>query len=405
MRIHRSPFLTSLLKKSSRRWQSLRIAIAFSLISILHASGAHSQQLIEQIKQPESGKDDVSGGAGGQCLWVAAYADWSEKDGKTNFHLKKLQRSFTYTGEQAVPGCFGKKWKSLCRGSRGQFASERNNSIQRYGYCQIPHENAYRGWDLVRVTLADFLGAPPLELIDTSPANYGRTWWVDTSKHWYMDSQCRYRESLGNSKLCGFAGISVSPISLIFDESASLDSDMTVVDFSLDPNRQGSYSVWKGSDKAPLLVYDPERSGNVANATKLFGNYTFGGRKAELSRVALDSRPQRPLWNNGYEALALLDTDHDGRVAGPELEPLALWFDKNRDAHSDAGEVQPLSSVGIIALYYRNPSGTAGSKDIGLTVGYERLVNGRVVQGRSVDWYGEIFSSKMEAAQALGASL
>ena len=90
-------------------------------------------------------------------------------------------------------------------------------------------------------------------------------------------------------------------------------------------------------------------------------------------------------------------------MAGAELESLALWFDKNRDARSDVGEVKSLASVGITALYYQNPSGQPSGKDIGLEVGYERIVDGRVVQGRSVDWYGETFASKAEAAQALGA--
>jgi hypothetical protein len=223
------------------------------------------------------------------------------------------------------------------------------------------------------------------------------------SYYWFMDSQCQYRNDIKDAKLCGFAGVAPSPISLIFDESASLDSDMTVVDFPLNPQKRGTYSLWKGSDKAPLLVFDPAKTGKVANATTLFGNYTFGGKTAQLSRVKLDARRERPTWSNGYEALALLDTNHDGKVAGAELESLALWFDKNRDARSDAGEVKSLASVGITALYYQNPSGLPGSKDIGLEVGFERVVDGRVVHGRSVDWYGESFASKAEAAQALGA--
>jgi hypothetical protein len=264
----------------------------------------------------------------------------------------------------------------------------------------------------LQVTLAEFLRAPVNTRNNVLIGKGGRILNPNTypkksvnASYWFMDSRCQYREAIGDAKLCGFAGVSASPISLIFDESTSLESDMTVVDFPLDPYRQGSHSLWKGSDKAPLLVYDPEKSGNVASATKLFGNYTFGGRTAELSRVSLDSKPNRPTWSHGYEALALLDSNHDGKVAGAELEPLALWFDANRDARSDAGEVKSLASVGITALYYLNPLGRAGSDDIGLELGYERVVDGRVVQGRSVDWYGETFSSKAEAAQALGAIL
>jgi hypothetical protein len=201
--------------------------------------------------------------------------------------------------------------------------------------------------------------------------------------------------------LCGFAGVATSPLSLVFDESSPLDADMTVVDFSINLNKPGSFSLWKGSDKAPLLVYDPQSTGNVATAAKLFGNFTFGGRTSDISQVKLDSHIDRPLWSNGYEALGLLDSDHDGRIAGAELEPLSLWFDKNRNAQSEAGEVKSLKSVGITALYYQNPVGQSGSDDIGLDIGYERIVDGRVVQGRSIDWYGDSFSSKSEAMQAL----
>ena len=39
-------------------------------------------------------------------------------------------------------------------------------------------------------------------------------------------------------------------------------------------------------------------------------------------------------------SLALLDTNHDGKLSGKELDALALWFDKNRDGVSQPGEVK-----------------------------------------------------------------
>lgn len=366
-----------------------RAAILLTLLAAAQTPLAHSQQPVEHIEEKRKGEDVV--GAGAQCVWVAAWAGDSVTDGNSRSYLKYLQKSFDYSDKKSVPGCFGAFWRKLCPGINGRgVTTDAGGSIERYGACSIITEGTVgKGSSSLPKKLAEFLGAPPKI--------------TDNSGYWFMDSECRYRQNIKGSRLCGFAGIATSPISLIFDESSSLESDMTVVDLALDPNRPGSYSLWKGSDKAPLLVYDPGRSGNVATATKLFGNYTFGGRTAELSRIKLDLRAERPTWSNGYEALGLLDKDHDGRVAGAELEALSLWFDKNRDAHSDAGEVKSLASLGITALYYQNPTGQAGSDDIGLDLGYERLVDGRVVQGRSVDWYGETFSSKAEAAQALAA--
>lgn len=387
-------------------WIKHNVTIIFSVAATLVARPLYSQQLVEQAREV-SGQDSSINPGAPRCVWVAAWASWSN-DHRVKTSLRQLKEDFKYNGKRALPGCFGSFWKPLCPGWKGAgVLTERDGSIVRYGACKVgqidkPDSGALR--------LADFLGVPVSDrIIHTTVYNSfanskNQAWlWTQNYATWGMNSECKYVPLTSSTQLCGFAGVSWSPISLILDESTSLDADMTVVDFSLDINQPDSYSLWKGSEKAPLLVYDPTRSGEVANATRLFGNYTFGGRTAELSRMKLDSQPERLAWKNGYEALALLDTNRDGKVAGAELESLGLWFDANRDAHSDAGEVRSLASAGIIALYYKNPSGQGGSKDIGLSIGYERVVDGRIVQGRSVDWYGETFSSKVEAVQALGA--
>lgn len=362
------------------------VLTSLSLIAALHSRGLMAQKIVENVIDEHLGDGQTN--TKPQCVWVAAWAGQSEQDGYGNAYLKNLQKNFNFKDTKAVPGCFGQYWKKFCPGLSGRGVTrERGGSIERYGACTIPLKNAAKGSSSLPKTLAEFLGAP--------------TKITDNSGYWFMDSDCRFRQSVTDAKLCGFAGVATSPISLVFDESSSLEADMTVVDFAIDLNRPGSFSLWKGSDKAPLLVYDPERSGNVATAARLFGNYSFGGRTSDISRIRLDSGIDRPVWNNGYEALSLLDDDHDGRLAGSELEPLSLWFDKNRNAHSEAGEVKPLTSVGITALYYQKPVGHPGTDDIGLDIGYERVIDGRIVHGRSVDWYAETFSSKNEALQAL----
>jgi hypothetical protein len=227
------------------------------------------------------------------------------------------------------------------------------------------------------------------------------------TRAFYMDKNCRYVSSIPKgTALCGFAGVSWSPISLILDESQPLDAEMSVVSFSLDQNNPEAFSLWKGSKTAPLLVFDPEHTGEVKSVTQLFGNWSFGGRRATLPSDAktLDgSKDSR--WSNGYEALALLDRDQNKRIEGEELHPLALWFDENRDALVDAGELKRLPEVSISALLYSDVTAVPGSRDLQVVRGFERNVNGTTVVGRTVDWYGESFSSYQEAISALGVLL
>ena len=90
-------------------------------------------------------------------------------------------------------------------------------------------------------------------------------------------------------------------------------------------------------------------------------------------------------------------------ISGKELDALALWFDKNRDGISQPGEVKSLSSLGVVALYYKPDRTDPKSGDIRADLGYERLVNGKLIKGASVDWFAQTFSTRQEATTALGA--
>ena len=82
---------------------------------------------------------------------------------------------------------------------------------------------------------------------------------------------------------------------------------------------------------------------------------------------------------------------------------MALWFDKNRDGISQPGEVESLSSLGVVALYYKPNRTDQKSGDIQADLGFERLVNGKLVKGASVDWFSKTFSTRQEAMVALSA--
>ncbi len=149
------------------------------------------------------------------------------------------------------------------------------------------------------------------------------------------------------------------------------------------------------------MVYDPDKTGEVTSAKQLFGHYTFGGKTKKVSDFKLSGL--RSEWQNGYEALALLDTDSNAKISGNELNYLSLWFDKNRDGQVQKGELLSLAEAGVTALYYKWDRQDPISGDLHASLGFERTVAGKTIRGRSVDWFSSTFASRQEALQALGA--
>jgi hypothetical protein len=114
--------------------------------------------------------------------------------------------------------------------------------------------------------------------------------------------------------------------------AADLEDRSAHVSFDADGTGRRTSWTWI-TPNAAWLVYDPKRRGKITTALQLFGNVTFW-----------------IFWDTGYEALAALDDNHDGRLAGGELEGLALWQDVNGNGISEPGEVRPLSEFGIVAI-------------------------------------------------------
>jgi hypothetical protein len=188
------------------------------------------------------------------------------------------------------------------------------------------------------------------------------------------------------------------PVSLIWDETNETKNKSTIVQFSLS-NNKSDWTIWKGSEKNPLLVYDPLRSGKINSADQLFGEWTFGGQKtASLvnnnTKNDLNSANPKP-WKDGFSALATLDTDRNGKVDGKELDVLSLWFDRNQDAISQEGEVKNINELGVTALYY-NFAQKELNGDLVMQKGFERNISGTVKYGKSIDWYSEVSSSPVD---------
>ncbi len=114
------------------------------------------------------------------------------------------------------------------------------------------------------------------------------------------------------------------------------------VRFDLDGSGHRRTWRWLRSD-AGWLVWDPRGRGDIRSGLQMFGNVTFW-----------------MFWENGYQALRVLDVDGDGWVRGAEARGLAIWRDLDADGESDPGEVRPLGAWGIVGLSWRASVGPDG---------------------------------------------
>jgi tetratricopeptide (TPR) repeat protein len=114
-----------------------------------------------------------------------------------------------------------------------------------------------------------------------------------------------------------------------FDDLVARDA---AVAFDLDGS--GLRHRWQWiTPKAGWLVYQGSGQRRVDSGIRFIGSRTFW-----------------IFWPDGYAAMAALDDDADGRLAGPELEGLAIWHDPNSNGIVEPGEVRPVTELGIVAL-------------------------------------------------------
>jgi hypothetical protein len=88
---------------------------------------------------------------------------------------------------------------------------------------------------------------------------------------------------------------------------------------------------WVGPNDG--LLVRPKADGSV-DGTCLFGSATG--------------------FNNGYEQLATLDDNMDGRLTGKELTGLSVWQDKNGNARCESGELRTVQQLGISEFSLRH---------------------------------------------------
>jgi len=142
-----------------------------------------------------------------------------------------------------------------------------------------------------------------------------------------------------------------SPIILdLGDDTYRLTSVSDGVRFDLRSEGQMSQMAWTrlGIENA-FLAIDRNGNGRIDNGAELFGNYT-PLRSGQIAQ-------------NGFEALAELDANHDGVLNASDgaWSALLLWTDRNHDGASTVDELQAIAGSAITALEI-DPK-TVGRKD------------------------------------------
>ncbi|MBP9838229.1 MAG: hypothetical protein KBC84_05900, partial [Proteobacteria bacterium] len=81
-----------------------------------------------------------------------------------------------------------------------------------------------------------------------------------------LDANCNMMKKSDVANKCGTAGIlgrnytsfwKSTPLSLVLDDNYDINSNISLVPFALNPTSDKNFWVWKGSEKTPLIVYDP----------------------------------------------------------------------------------------------------------------------------------------------------
>ncbi len=142
----------------------------------------------------------------------------------------------------------------------------------------------------------------------------------------------RFVSAIGSSEKERCSIRKVSPIALDLDSSSVVER--IDGEFSLDIIGNGEMETvteWFAPTEGILIDTNVEIVDGAVNGQHLFGD--MGGAYAD-----------------GFEKLALLDTNGDGQVAGAEMATLAIWTDANSNAKLDAGELSSLADHSIVSL-------------------------------------------------------
>jgi hypothetical protein len=114
------------------------------------------------------------------------------------------------------------------------------------------------------------------------------------------------------------------------------------VAFDLDGSGAAQRWSWVKPETG-ILCWDPRGTGKITSGYQLFGSVSY-----------------RLFFDDGYQALDLLDNDRDGALAGKELNGISVWFDRDGDGVSDPGEVAAVGTLGVVSISCRATGVDAG---------------------------------------------
>jgi hypothetical protein len=139
----------------------------------------------------------------------------------------------------------------------------------------------------------------------------------------------------------GGGGDGGDPIILDLNGDNQLDvtgADGSKIDFNLFGNGTKVKTEWlKAGTQDGLLVSDFNGDGKIDSGRELMRTTGVNGEQGK--------------YKGGWDKLSqLFDQNHDGKVAGQELEKLQVWVDKDGDGVSEDGELRSVKELGISAI-------------------------------------------------------
>lgn len=128
-----------------------------------------------------------------------------------------------------------------------------------------------------------------------------------------------------------------TPLVLVFDGAPVQFSHGASASFDLAGAGREVAVDWP-SARTPWLALDVDHDGRIDDGRELFGSMTRlpDGRRAR----------------NGFEALAALDANRDGRIDArdPAWKQLLVWADGNSDRRSEPRELTTVAERGLISI-------------------------------------------------------
>ncbi len=162
----------------------------------------------------------------------------------------------------------------------------------------------------------------------------------------------------------------ITPIifSLENKQFSSLVDTTSEVRFDLDGSGLAKRWGWPVATTG-ILIYSTDFLKPITSGTQMFGSVSWW-----------------LLFDDGYQALSMLDDNRDGLLKSDELKGIAAWFDRNSNGVSESGEVIAVADLGIDAIETRSTGVASDGRSLECVNGIH-LKNGQKIP--TFDWTTE----------------